>query len=891
MLGNLFRSTPKWQSPKSQKRIEALAELDPASEKELQILLKLAREDSEPAVRREAVKYLTDLEVIAQIQKRDLEAPVREAATQRLQDLIAGKNGNPLGLEQRLAGIRRIGTPSMLVWIVREADHIDVKLAAIAQLNDEMFLDDIARHSSIARLRLAAAERIATPAILEALAEASKQKDKNVYKAIRARLDESSQQQKEARALQDRRESLCEAMEHHARSALNPLYTAKAESLRQQWQDAQGPEDAALAERFETAFALAWRQISEIAAAAQREADSAQAREEMQQAVATLDATLQAWRGQDDFDLPSLAATRKTQRLRWELAIGLQAAPEPLARRYGELDAQLDRLEQMLVQWQQDSLVVEATLARLPQSDGAEREQTLQALLQTLEVYREFGVALPALLLQVPAPDKGAGKPSNAPPADAAEKSAQQEKLRSKLDILAASIKAGHTRDASKQLRKAQEFAREQHLHDSRLGELAAQLQELKSWAGFAVQPKKEALISRMQALAAHEMDPDDKADAIHALQEEWKTLGVADATVEQPLWEQFKAAGDAAFEPCRAHFAAQRELRQQNLEKRSALCQQLEEYLAALPAPAEPGMDWKKHEAILRTARKEWQQLHPSDRHRTRPVQERFNSVLEALEKRLHEVQSRHEAQKRELIQRTRALLEAPDLRAACTEARQFQQDWKAIGQAHAKVDHRLWQEFRAACDALFGKRDEAVKSRQESFNASVQRAEELIAACEALVAGETRAMPSAAAELETAFQALALPRENSQALKQRFQTARQRVDQACRQQQECERREKQDNVVRAWEQKATPADGTASKAGQLLLDLEILLEIPSPTPLQDARRERQMQRLQARGLRRSSDEAGSLLAELLQTAPTQEQLPEMAERLRQVLQKTERQ
>lgn len=883
MLSRLFSSTPKWQSPKSHKRIEALAELDLANEKDLQVLLKLAREDSEPAVRREAVKRLPDPDVIAQIQKRDLDATVREAATQRLQDLISGQGRSPLTLEQRLTGIRRIGTPSMLVHIVREADHIDLKLAAIAQLNDEMFLDDIARHSSIARLRLAAAERVTTPALLEALAEACKQKDKNVYKAIRARLDASHQQQKDSRALQERREALCEAMEHHARSALNPLYTAKAESLRQQWQDVQGPEDALLGERFETAFALAWKEINEIASAAQREADAAQARDEMQQAVTTLEATLEAWKGQDDFDLPSLAATRKTQRLRWELATQLQTPPAALASRYARTDEALARLEQMLAQWQQDGLVIEASLARLPQAEGDEYEQSHQALLQTLAVYREYGLPLPELLARFTAP-KATRRRDTVDTDDGALK-----KLRGQLDTLDASITAGNSRDASRQLRKAQDFAREHHLQEARLVDLAARLHELKSWAGFAVQPKKEELIGRMQALLAHEMDPDDKADAIHALQDEWKALGVADAAIEQPLWERFKAVGDAAFEPCREHFAKQREVRAQNLEKREGLCRQLEAYLATLPVEAMAPIDWKQHEAILRAARTEWQQYHPSDRHKTKPLQDRFQRTLDVLEQRLHAVQQQREAQKSDLIRRTRELHETTDLRSACDQAKAFQQDWKAIGPASERVDRKLWQEFRAACDTLFGQREAEFKAREASRETSLQRAGELLAAYEQL-SDDDRSSASAATEIENAFLALDLPRDKAQALRQRFQAARLRRDQVRQEQAAGNRQQQRESVIRHWEEKARPATQEADKASQLLLDLEILLELPSPAPLHAARRERQMQRLQMKGLRKSGVETGSLLAELLKTPPTQdEHLPEMAERLRQVLQRTE--
>ncbi|HET8729518.1 MAG TPA: DUF349 domain-containing protein [Moraxellaceae bacterium] len=887
MLKNLFRTAPKWQSPKSQKRIEALAGLDLANEKDQQILLRLAREDSEPAVRREAVRYLADLDVIAQIQKRDLEAVVREAATQRLQDLVTGRAPSALDLEQRLAGIRRILTPSLLVHIIKEADHVDLKLAAIAQLNDEMFLDDIARHSTIARLRLAAAERISTPALLEALAEASKHKDKNVYKAIRTRLDDSHQQAKDAQALRERREALCTSMEHHARSAMNPLYTAKAESLRQQWQEVGGPEDPELGERFETAFALAWKQINEVAAEAQREADAAQALEEMQQAVATLEATFAAWQGQDDFDVPALAATRKTQRLRWELATQLQSPRAALAERYAAVDSLLGRLEQMLVQWQRDGLIVEATLARLSHADDGELEQNRQALKGVLATYKEYALPLPALVARIPSLlHAGADQalPANGPDPDAA---VQKQKLTTRLDQLAAALQDGHMRDANRLLRKAHEFAREHRLHDSRLSELGEQVQELRSWAGFAVQPKKEALVERMQALISHEMDPDDKADAIHALQEEWKALGVVDPAIEQPLWDRFKAAGDAAFEPCREHFAAQREVRAQNLEKREALCGRLEEYLADLPDDGTI-IDWKQHELILRTARQEWQSHHPSDRHRTRPLQERFQRTLAALEQRLRALQDQREARKRELIRSTRELAGSSDLKAACDQAKAFQQEWKAIGPAHPRVDRKLWAEFRAACDTLFGRRDSEFKARQASRDANVQKAEALIAACDALLEPSGAAGHQTAMEIGESFAALELPRDRAQELRHRFQASRQRLDQARRDQAAGARREKQDSVIRAWEEKALA--GTASgKAGQLLLDLEILLELPSPSALQAERKDRQMQRLQSRGLRKSDDEAGQLLAELLQTPPAKdEHLPECAERLRQILVKT---
>ncbi|MGH8493851.1 MAG: DUF349 domain-containing protein [Moraxellaceae bacterium] len=888
MLKRLFGGEPKWQSPKSQKRIDALAELDLAQPKDADILLKLAREDSEPAVRRAAIGYLTDADAITQIQKRDLEASVREAAAQRLHDLLAGKV-SALSLEQRLERVQRLTAPQTLIHLIRDADVMEVRLAAVAKLDDEMYLDDIARNSSIAKLRLAAAERITTPALLESLAEASRQKDKNVYKALRARLDEQSRQEKARQAHQEKCESLCSAMEAHARAALNPLYAAKAESLRQQWQELAETPSAAFTERFETALALGLRQIGEVQAAEQRRADEAQAREELQQCVATLEATLAEYQGQEDFDLPSLAALCKTQRLRWELATELQAAPAELAKRQARASASLARLEEMLLQWQQDRLMVEGTLARLGEAGDEEKHASLQALAGVQKTYREYGLPLPLLLNTVPGQPAAAPVEKRAAKAEDSGKQEQRQKLQKLLGEIAASIEAGNSRDASKMLRRAQELAREHHLHDAKLGELGERVRELKSWAGFAVQPKKDALLEKMRALLTHEMEPDDKADAIHALQEEWKALGVADASVEQPLWEQFKALGDQAYEPCRAHFAAQRELRELNLKKRAELCEQLQSYAHALPE----NPDWKKHETIIRTARQEWQGYQPSDRQKTRPLQERFNALLKTLEDRHRDVQKKNEAAKRLLVQRVQKLLEQEDLRSACDQAKAMQLEWKTIGAGQYKHDQRLWQEFRASSDALFAKRDDEFKARQESRDAVLIQAGELLEALKKLVnADDVKAVTSEAARLDEAFQALSLPREKSETLRRQFSDAKRAFDQAGRQQASAARLAAQAEKVQKWMTQSESAAGAAvqdEKVGSLLLDLEILLEIPASAEWQEARRERQMQRLQSRGLRQqSADESTQLLRELLQTKSVSSgALPGFAERLKVVLAK----
>lgn len=913
MLSKLFKTLPKWQSPKSQKRLEAVAELNPGQEKDALLLTQLARSDSEPAVRRAAVARLHDLDAITQIQKRDLDAGVREAATDRLQALLAGKDAHCPDVATRLALVARISTPQPLLYLIREAEPLEVRLAAVAQLQDELCLQDVALQGNVAAVRQAAAERIQSVALLEALATATRQKDKSVYRIVRGRLEALQAATRQQAALRQKAEALCVSMEAHARAALNPLYGARTESLRQQWLElAPDAITPALTERFVTACQLADRQLQEVAQAAQQAADKAQAAEELQAAVSTLEATLASYQGQPDFDLPALAAVRKTQQLRWELAAALQPPAAALARRYDTLMVTLDALAARLAQWPDDAAAVQALLATEALDDAA--RSAMQSLLAR---YASDALPLPAPLAELAARTDLATAVSV--PAATARPSADPAalaRLHEWLDQLARHLDSGASREASRLWRRIQETVRQHALHDARLPALAERMRELKSWAGFAVLPKKEALLASMQQLANDSaMDPDDKADRIQQLQTEWKALGVVDAGREQPLWEQFKAASDRAYEPCRAHFAAQHAQREENLAKRRHECEQLEAWRDRLATLDDAAIDWKTHDAILKTAREEWQRYHPVERREGAKLQERFNAVLAELHERRRAHQESVAAAKRALLQKAEALATAADLRAACDAARALQAEWKTLGQAHPKDERQLWQAFRAACDAVFARREEDYKARQQARDDLRQQAEELLSALEALAAEGDPARAGEAQRLEESFLALTLPRESAGPLKARLQQAVNRYASTRRAQQQAEASAARDAVLDAWlaapaadasaaglaalpaalrqtlQQRPQAGDAAAADARFLtgLLDLELALELPSPPAQEEARRARQMQWLTDKGLRaRALDTRSALLTVLgigpLNAATAQEALP----RLRAILEKT---
>lgn len=937
MLKQLFRTSPKWQSPKSQRRIEAVGEFQPGESADLEILTRLAKDDSEPAVRREAVKKLHDLNLLTQIQRRDLESMVRDAAALRINELLAGKCNFSPDVDARIERIRQINSPQVLCYLIKEAQPIDVKIASVEQLSDEIYLEEIALRSSIARLRQTAAERISNPKILENLANQSKNSDKSVYRIAKDKLGALDSLERSRTEIGEKLSNLCDAMEQHSRAAFNPLYKAKAESLIQQWQALAAQATPVQAERFETAYGVSQNVVAEHVQHEQREQQAAQA---VLEQVATCEALEQALQelqqAPDSFDMPALAALVKTQNLRWDVAAELSAPADGLKSRYRHGMEQLEKARSLMEAVQSKREELESTIESVQNAEAGEKAEELPALSSLVEAMPiGKGLPLPSILKmaygllerQPPEPEK--------PAAPSPEELQKRKQLTTKLDQLEAAVVAGNTRQASKKLREAQQYAREQHLFDARLGSLVHKLQELKDWAGYAVLPKKQALLRDMEALSERTMDPDEKADTIKHMQDEWKSLGVTDPHVETPLWDQFKAASDRAYEPCRAYFNEQREMRAAHLAKRREICDELEKYLDNPPSP----LNGKHVDALIRAAKQEWQRHYPVERQFAQQVQQRFGKLIKKLEALLAAEYGRHESAKQELIKTVQGLLAAEDVKTACDQAKAAQQQWKTLGQAHPKVDHALWKEFRALCDQLFAKRDAAVQAKKSAQDALVQRAQELIASQEQLADAALRGEATRAdgEQLREVWRELHLPREQ-QALQQRFEKAgkqfEQNLKQAKQRQQDAQLQQLLDalkavgdaelalanggdapalpetSLSEPWQavlgkrkaalQEAmsgeearqhwlTQVNGEA-QAGALCLELEILLDLPSPAAQREARLQRQMEMLQKNAFHRGSEQKDDKVKSLLKSlmgAPSLDAAaqPQTLERLTAIL------
>jgi len=295
--------------------------------------------------------------------------------------------------------------------------------------------------------------------------------------------------------------------------------------------------------------------------------------------------------------------------------------------------------------------------------------------------------------------------------------------------------------------------------------ELDDKLNELKQWKDYAVAPKRVELIAEMESLIGAEEDPKVLAERIKALQQEWRTISKGIVSDTPDDWERFHQAAQAAYEPCRVYFAAQAQLRRDNLQQRKAMLERLATFEAAQNPET---LDGRLLANVLREAAQEWRGHFPVDREPNRPVQQEFERSLARLQAMLDGWYQRNAEAKQALIVGARQLLAQADSREAIEAVKRLQAQWKHTGLARRDQDQALWSEFRELCDAIFKKRQQAYDEYQAGLEANKRQA---VALCED---AERATDPSKIPEWQAAFDALdEMPRNDARELRDRFERA----------------------------------------------------------------------------------------------------------------------
>jgi len=157
--------------------------------------------------------------------------------------------------------------------------------------------------------------------------------------------------------------------------------------------------------------------------------------------------------------------------------------------------------------------------------------------------------------------------------------------------------------------------------------------------------------------------------------------------------WQRFRRAAETAYQPCRAYFEAQAQLRQANLHKRRQVLERLKAFEAATTAK---NPDWRTTAAVVREAPLEWRRHFPVERAAGKQLQGEFDAAIGRIQGRLDAWHAANAEAKKQLIQRAQAA-RAQDDREAVDALKRLQMQWKELGPARRDQEQRLWEEFRA--------------------------------------------------------------------------------------------------------------------------------------------------------------------------------------------------
>ena len=589
-------------------------------------------------------------------------------------------------------------------------------LVWLADLADEEILAEVAQHAHFAEVRLAAAQRLNSTATLERVAQASRVKDKGVYRQCMNTL--RARRQADDCAL--RAAALTRELERLLLT--DPLPATRLVDLEREFKQLAAVDLGhceRLLEQFRARVQEQSRQLQQLHArhlAAQALADDL-ARQTVQQQT--------QWqqfqeRWQALFNVanvwPDWLADHK------ELA-SLNLLLSQIAVRLGEAGEDLERSRQC-----------EAFLALHGQPETPD-EDTLAAW-EALDKPR-----CPALRSDLQARwtacvNRIVRKPASPPPPPTqAPKDYQQvQKLIAQME---AAVEQGHLGEAGKLESEIESFTATtglSHALSQRFGQVRAQLLKLRGWARWGSDQARQQLIAQVEELALGQDDVDSLSKAIVKLREEWKSLD-AHGAATRSLWTQFNAAAERAYAPVAAHRAELAAKREAARLAKEALCLEWENWLAQI---SWEHADIRVVQAMRQQICDAWRSAAAAGMREERGLRKRYEAVLASVDANIDAARRREVSRCESLISAAEALRQLASLRQAIEEIKTLQQRWRdeALSVRLPRAEQELlWQRFRNACDAVFARRSEEKQQQNAQRAQRAEAAQQRLAELEAML------------------------------------------------------------------------------------------------------------------------------------------------------------
>jgi len=741
---------PKWQHRNSEIRKQALLQLDKNSPDTQGIFAQVAQNDISSELRQLAIRRLKDIKLIEAIAQNNDDLMSKELAFKIWCQYLAGISPLSPTVEIRSETIRNeISDHKILEFIITEGEEIALRLAALSKINRESLLGDVAIQDRSLDVRQAALDKIQQKSTLERIYKATRTKDKKISRESKARLDAILAEEEKPSRLREERRQICLSLESLGKKGEWEREKGQQERLIKQWSEVEGAPDEALVTRFDSAnqtFTTGYNQyLARQAERLARDAKYAPLRDAKLVHIADLQAIkkeLEAQAELTDEQLNDLLSRIESTNQQWrqldklppEDEESLQTSYQPLyTQSYSSLchirdERKITKSLASICEYA-EKLVKSRTAVQENNIRDLEKRWQRVNIPSGLSQANEYKNRYEALLSKLK---------SRFNDQKTQTESALQE-LKTLIEKIDADLSVGSLQHALEHRAKAQKLvtkleklsAKNLPIWRKKLTEITRKVNELNEWRSWANTPQKEKLCEEVEALIDSDESPPDILQAIKTAQEKWKKLGPSEKESSQVLWERFQEACEKAYEPCKAYFAEQANLRKEALQKREAFLATLSKFLKEANWET---VDWKTIEQLEHQTQQEWQTLGTTDRKHRPALSKRFNALLKTLRNHIRAEWDKNLPKKQAIITSAKTLIEEKELPKAIEKCKELQNQWKHAGRISQKNEQALWKEFRTNCDLVFARRDQQREQQNQERQVSIDQKNQLIEQLESL-------------------------------------------------------------------------------------------------------------------------------------------------------------
>lgn len=233
----------------------------------------------------------------------------------------------------------------------------------------------------------------------------------------------------------------------------------------------------------------------------------------------------------------------------------------------------------------------------------------------------------------------------------------------------------------------------------------------------------------------------EDVISAFHQLQklhQEFRETGPVAKELREEVWARFKAASTIINKRHQQHFESLRAKEEDNLTKKTALCEKIEEIAKE---EIKTAGEWEKKTKDIIAIQAEWKTIGFAPQKMNVKIFERFRAACDdffskkaEFFKNMKQQFAENADKKRALIEQAKALQDSTECKSTSDKLIALQKEWKTIGMVPKKLGDKLWNEFLTACNHFFEARNSANAGTRNEERTNLEKKRGIIEQLKAL-------------------------------------------------------------------------------------------------------------------------------------------------------------